>query len=240
MNLPARPMVLATAWWICAELVRRHPERLRVIETHPGGGQYDCVSIFDISSPDGRLIAHLNLTGHLTPESWFRLNTRRPSWKAIATSPNRRKRVIEALERSEGLEAPVSTPSATPSSLAIRAIAAFLERCTLATRPRWEMANGYYDSSLGCQEREDCFSALPLVAAHRAANHESFMLGIPEYRYWFLTEVRDDTAPRPRMAFDQVDGLAWDRERTYDLIGLYRGNGRSLDRLVSDVFPPAF
>ena len=27
----------ALAWWIASELIRRHPNVLRVIETHPGG-----------------------------------------------------------------------------------------------------------------------------------------------------------------------------------------------------------
>lgn len=35
---------LAQSWWLASELARRHPELL-IIETHPGGGQYDCLSL---------------------------------------------------------------------------------------------------------------------------------------------------------------------------------------------------
>ena len=186
-----------------------------------------------------RLIAHLNLTGHLTPGSWFTSDKRRPSWTSIATSTDRRARVIEALERSEGLRPPTSTPSATPVSLSIRAIAAFMERSSLATQSRWEWANGYYDSSLGCEVREDCFQALPLVARHRESNNEPVILNVKEYRYWFLlNQSIDDSSPV--LAIDQASGIAWDLEHSYDLMGMYKQRNRSLDRLVSDVFPPAF
>ena len=37
-------LVYLQSWWIASELVRGHPS-LKVVETHPGGGQYDCLSI---------------------------------------------------------------------------------------------------------------------------------------------------------------------------------------------------
>ncbi len=42
-------LIQAAAWWVAAELIRRHPDRLTVIETHHGGGIYDCLSIFRTS-----------------------------------------------------------------------------------------------------------------------------------------------------------------------------------------------
>jgi hypothetical protein len=43
---PRNPVTRALAWWLAAELIRRHPADLREIETHPGGGQYDCISLY--------------------------------------------------------------------------------------------------------------------------------------------------------------------------------------------------
>lgn len=38
----------ALSWAIVAEIIRRHGDRetLRVLQTHPGGGQYDCLSFY--------------------------------------------------------------------------------------------------------------------------------------------------------------------------------------------------
>lgn len=40
----AGPILEAASWRLTAELVRRYPNRFSVIETHPGGGQYNCKS----------------------------------------------------------------------------------------------------------------------------------------------------------------------------------------------------
>ena len=40
------------SWTLATEVMRRAPELLRIIETHPGGGQYDCLSMV-------RIVPHL-------------------------------------------------------------------------------------------------------------------------------------------------------------------------------------
>src|SRR4051794_35374654 len=44
MTMPPRRFILMQSWWLASRLVRRHPE-LKLIETHPGGGQYDCLTL---------------------------------------------------------------------------------------------------------------------------------------------------------------------------------------------------
>lgn len=39
-------MADVASWWIIDEIVRRHPD-WRVLHTHPGGGQYDCLTVVD-------------------------------------------------------------------------------------------------------------------------------------------------------------------------------------------------
>jgi hypothetical protein len=34
----------AASWQLTAELVSRYPDRFMVIETHPAGGMYDCIT----------------------------------------------------------------------------------------------------------------------------------------------------------------------------------------------------
>lgn len=43
MNLEWR-MINVQSWWVASKLVRRHPQ-LGLIETHPGDGMYDCLSV---------------------------------------------------------------------------------------------------------------------------------------------------------------------------------------------------
>jgi type III secretion system-like peptide-binding chaperone len=42
------------SWTLATEVMRRAPKLLRIIETHPGGGQYDCLSMM-------RMVPHLKL-----------------------------------------------------------------------------------------------------------------------------------------------------------------------------------
>ena len=43
--LPSRSMIEAASWHVAAELVRKAPSALTVAELHPGGGQYDCLTV---------------------------------------------------------------------------------------------------------------------------------------------------------------------------------------------------
>ncbi|MBE8146482.1 hypothetical protein IOD13_09295 [Brevibacterium casei] len=43
MNVDDR-LIYLQSWWVASEFLRRHPE-FDLFETHPGGGQYDCLTI---------------------------------------------------------------------------------------------------------------------------------------------------------------------------------------------------
>jgi hypothetical protein len=55
-------LVEIASWRLLSELHRRHPTQFTVIATHPGGGQYDCLLIFDTEQ---RHIADFNRKGSL-------------------------------------------------------------------------------------------------------------------------------------------------------------------------------
>ena len=40
-----KQLIEIASWRIVSELYRRHPGKFKIIETHPGGGQYDCLSL---------------------------------------------------------------------------------------------------------------------------------------------------------------------------------------------------
>src|SRR3954452_23260694 len=48
-----RSVLEAASWRLASELIRRHPEVLRLIRTHPGGGQSDCLWIMPVSGERG-------------------------------------------------------------------------------------------------------------------------------------------------------------------------------------------
>ena len=92
------PVKRALAWWIAAEMIRRHPADIRVIENHPGGGAYDCVSLYrrDTDQP----IVLMNLEGHITHQPWFdnpdfkrhdEVDDPRFNWLEVLASENRRR-----------------------------------------------------------------------------------------------------------------------------------------------------
>lgn len=57
------------SWRLVSETVRRAPNRLRIYELHPGGGQYDCLSLNTI---DGIGIADLNRAGMFHAQNQLR------------------------------------------------------------------------------------------------------------------------------------------------------------------------
>ena len=56
-------LIEALSWKIVSEFMRCFPGKFKIIETHPGGGQSDCLSIVDRKDTD---LAHFNRIGRLT------------------------------------------------------------------------------------------------------------------------------------------------------------------------------
>lgn len=237
-------MTTTLAWWVAAELVRRHPGELHVIETHPGGGQYDCVSIYRSSGRSGaEVVVHMNVTGTLTHGTWFRDGGERFNWLEVLLSANRRSYIVEQIERVEGLTSPPKTPSTDTSTVGPMLVAAFLERSVLGPA-RWCAVNGVADSSEGVHVRTECFEQFP-DAERWCASVEGDFGGRREYRFWFVGEAGHAGAfslERPAFAVDTWTGHLWRRDPgdRVDLLGEHMASARSLDALVSSVCPPAF
>jgi len=59
------PAIIETlSWRLVTETVRRAPDRLKIYEMHPGGGQYDCLALY---TSEGEALAYLNRGGTFTP-----------------------------------------------------------------------------------------------------------------------------------------------------------------------------
>ena len=230
------PVTRALAWWIAAELVRRHPADLRVIETHPGGGQYDCLSLYRRNSGTPRLVAHLNLLGHITPQSWFDQPDDGPetrfNWFEVLAAQDRRTHVIAQLERIEGLSSPSATPSTTKASIGPRVLSRFATSASISTR-RWWISNGVYDSSGMDGGIQDWVSDIEGVSLHRLPDDFG---GEPAYRFWYVL----DNEGKPFTAIDVDLGVAWRRDgngEPIDLMAVYGQNGGRIDAVVRRACP---
>jgi len=189
----------AFAWWIAAELVRRHPALLRVIETHPGGGQYDCLSLYHRHS--NALVANLNLTGSIHVAGWSAsVREDPPTWADVIASEDRRSDFILPIERCAGLQPPGETPATTEQSVGIRLLARFAALAAFSARS-WSIRNAYNDSS-GMGSGVHSWAAA--IAGPKFEQLEGDLLRTPHYRYWFVL----DQDKKPSTAIDVDRGLA--------------------------------
>ena len=239
INLPYT-VKRALAWWIAAEMIRRHPDEIRVIETHPGGGLYDCVSLFR-REPEDALVAHMNLEGHIAHESWFDNHSSnadcevadpRFNWLEVLAAEDRRKYVIEALEGVCGFMSPNETPPTARRSIGPRVIARFAEAAAFTTRT-WHIRNAVYDSS---GMWSGVHHWVRDIKGPGFQSLESDMLGDPHYRYWFVL----DHEFRAAAVIDVDLGFAWRRDRSdvaYQLMDLYAAYDSRIDRVMADIFP---
>jgi len=236
----------ALAWWVAAELLRRHPGALQVIETHPGGGQYNCVSVYrsPLSSPSSALVdMNVDPGTHLTHASWFDRMGERFNWLEVLLAADRREYVVEQLERVEGLTVPPRTPSTTEQSIGALVIASFLERSILGPS-HWTAANAVGDGEYGANPRTDLLEALPeLREEYGAAASEPGIESL--YGVWFVGSASGGgpfAMDQPAFAVDLAGGRLWKPGggSSIDLMAKYQSVDRSLDALVSAVCPPAF
>lgn len=132
------------AWHICSEMVRHRPEA-RIYFWHPGGGQYDMLSVF-IPNPEGwnNRPLDLNMRGSIR----YYVNQRENiiPWKEFFIEGPQK--TIDTVERATIWRQVPETPISTPTVLAYRVIAA-LVRMTSQTKDRVTVDMAFHDSSGG-------------------------------------------------------------------------------------------
>jgi len=159
----------------------------RVIETHPGGGQYDCITLFLGEQPAGEpgpLRLDVNRQGRVhvfgpgpddgqVTDLLTALDHGLPMDDAVAW-------VIRAAQ----VQQRPPTEANTRSSLGL--LAEVIASASGGDEGRrWEWRNGQLDASDGGGQREELFAALP-SAADACVAVRGDLLGSPGYRFWFL------------------------------------------------------
>ena len=232
-----RHVAEAASWRLAAELIRRHPDDLWAVETHPMTGQYDCLTILERSGARHHTpLFQLNRMpgGHVTSRSWFSTHADRANWLDVIFSSDMRREIVAPLEQLEGLSVPSETPPTTPQSIGARVIAAALWT-RLATSPL-SAINGVNDSSgmFGSGIRSGLFAEFTGMEAEIAGHDPDELDGHPAYRYWFITGTADGATERPLLAIDTDRGLVWSKRlQKADLMSLYDQCDRKINLLVA-------
>ena len=197
-----RSVVEAASWRLASGLARRHPTALRLIRGHPGGGQSDCLWLLPLVGEQGDI--RLNLVG--TIQVLDRFDGRpadewRPTeWTEYLFADPRQ--FLDRLERSAGLPSPSQVPSATPTTLTYRVLAAITATAFKSVHPV-EIQEGYIDSSGYGGGPNENLDAFPIDPQRLRPQPDDFF-DQPGYRFWIV--VRDEV---PVLAIDQVDATAW-------------------------------
>jgi hypothetical protein len=198
MTQLSRQFIESASWRIACELMRRHGQRLRLIETHPGGGQYDCLSIYERASD--RHVLDLNRVG--SAHGWLTDRSMGDLWAQCAAADDP-KDLVDAVERLAGLESSGVIPDETPEVVTLRFVAELLAGRLLG-RGRWECRNGYHDSSGGGGGPVSDFQRFAVLNARRATRERDDLRSVPEYRFWF---VRCDS--KPVLALEASTATVW-------------------------------
>ena len=235
--LPSRKLIEAMSWRIASTLLRRHPELLRLVETHPGGGTYDCLSLYNRVDNDlGDL--HLNRGGSATVFRKFdetsdpdHMSQWRTIWPEAAVADDLRL-VVEELERLCGLPWVHKLPRSTAEVLTFRIVSAFLTANAFSSAD-WECRMGYTDTSgpLCGGVRREFFEPFPELQKRLSVQEPEDFMDEPAYRFWFL--LRDD---EPQLGLEASTGSVETLDGArYDLMDLYRSSNRSAWPLVWEV-----
>lgn len=229
-------LIAAQSWYVGSELVRRHPE-LRITETHPGGGKYDCLSLYQ---PDGYGVVHLNRAGRMHVSNPRTPDFRPISWTATLPvtangdlfGPDAH-HVVKTLELAAGLPAPHSTPPLLPAVLTYRVIADVLGGLINA-KDTWDARNERLHSSDTVTDR-GYLRRFPAAVDAARERRDSDFLGVPTYRFWAL--LRGDEP----VAILDSDGIAYLSTGTHRLPVIYWETGfqltATINQVLGDVLP---
>lgn len=253
MRLLSQRIITAVTWKIVAELCRRHHQRaaLRVYELHPGGGLYDCVSIFSGDFPDGELLGsfnqqseHFHIGSPYTEPTMRLADLRWPEENNYVLSylqTDDPAKIVRQIEGVLGLaHRPGRLPPTTAPVLCIRLIAEFVARHALS-RSGVVIRNGYFDTSgpFQSQVRKEILT-VPAIRAQLPDTDDA--RDKFARRFWLLNPRIGGNGVGPLRAIVDMRGILYNAAPPYDsvqLFDIYTANHALnplvdyLDRIVS-------
>lgn len=213
------------SWRLLTELWRRFPDRYALIETHPGGGLYDCLSLIECENGIHSVLdanrggsVHLHL-GH-SPQSW-------KDWtdRMLENASG----FLDEIEKAMGLTHPSPLPKSTPATITFRFVSEFLTHA-IGRLERWECRNGFYDTS-GCDggKRKELFSYFPQLSVDLPIVEFANGRIDSTYLYWFL--LRDN---EPQVCIDTGGQLYKTNGEVHDLAAIY-SNAKRIWPIIAEL-----
>ena len=226
-----RSVLEAASWRLASELVRRHPLTTRVLHTHPGGGQYDCLTITSPAATGGTI--QLNRNGSIQVHQRFD-DSPDPQWEPTSWDEYLRadpRAFLNLLERGAGLPTPRRVPPSDPMTITYRFLAAMAATAVKSVHPI-EIQSGYLDTSGHGGGPNDALDMFPAIPAELRRSQDTDLFGEPGYRFWLV--LRDRV---PILALEQDEGMAWTAHHTEgtNLLGLYEFSRHNLPVLTLEL-----
>jgi len=216
-----RQVIEAASWRLVCELFRRYPDRFVLIQTHPGGGVYDCLALLN---RDHKEVAGFNRDGSMRvcdpPGEVDPTKTYSDIWRQVVEADDL-KTVVDRIAATLRLPRVHHLPKGTPEVIVYRLIADFLAH-TVFGRVEWRCLNGFEDTSgVGGGVRTKWFDRFPLAKDGLRERRKDDVLGEPAYRFWFI--CRDDD---PVLCINKA-GKAWTLDgKEVDMPTLYAQHKR--------------
>lgn len=200
---------------MASELIRRNPG-LGVIETHPGGGQYDCLSVIKWAHAPQDVV-HLNREGSI--------HVCEGDLPAITWAEDRQARnrhhCIKLIEDRARLQESGTHARTSPAVLVAR-IAHQIVLLAINDKSTWDVRNVRVDTS-GYGNGDGDVNGFP--SAESAVNHRRAddPFGDSRYRFWHVLKDGE------RVAVFDNDGLIHLRDREpLDMMTRYQASERSV------------
>ncbi|MBW6439263.1 hypothetical protein KZ829_36680 [Actinoplanes hulinensis] len=224
MIVLAMRFILTQSWWLACQLIRRHPKIL-IVETHPGGGQYDCLTLIH----NGQSVIDINRAGSIHVKNSS--DSKPVTFEDLFVHDDSGE-VVTAIERAAGMSSPSSAPPSTPAVLTYRVLAQLMA-ITLNEKHRWDVRNERLDSSgMGGGAARGYLADYPVAAARAREKRPDDLLGDPLYRYWGV--LRDG---KPVAVLD-TDGFAYVAQQVLYLPEIYSASSRRLTPLMAATLGP--
>lgn len=187
----SRQLEEVLSWRFITEFYRRYPKRFRLIEAHPGGGQYDCLVLI-IESKEGKpafaidvnrggsVHVHHHAFGNSSSDNIDLLG----NWVELMLNDPRR--LLDEVARKAGLALPKKLPASTPAIISYRFITEFLTH-SIGRLETWHCRNGFFDTSeaFGGGRQEKYFRKFPSLTEKELRLTNPFF-DFYEYNFWFL------------------------------------------------------
>lgn len=214
----------AVTWEIIFQLMRRYQVQydLRVWETHPCSGQYNCLSLYSLINGRSLHIYDFNLQAqslHIWRDGSYADRIDIISQYLHSSDP---KKLLDKISSLAGLNIVNPLPSSNGTIIACGLIATIF-KIFIFSQVKLKTVMAYCDSSgYSSHLRIDLIDKFEIIKTLLTNNISKF------YKYFFINEVKDN---RTLCLIDMSGKIIFPNDEIENLICLYNENGRNINKM---------